>query len=106
MEGGGGGNGTTTTTTTPKKLLKNFILVRLGMILESAPAVIFCLVAEAKGQIYAPSSCCFTSTEARLLIRDGDGGGGGGEREDERVKGSAADTPEKDRGPPPERWKC
>ena len=26
---------------------------------------------------------CFTSTEAKMLIRDGDGGGGGG---DERVK--------------------
>ena len=50
---------------------------------------------------------CFTSTEARLLIRDGEWGGrGGGGRKSE---GSAADTAEKDRrdrGPQPEQWKC
>ena len=47
---------------------------------------------------------CFTSTEARWLIRDGDseGGGGGG---DERVKARPRIPPERDRrdrGPPPE----
>ena len=48
---------------------------------------------------------CFTSTEARWLIRDGNGGGGG----DERVKARPQIPPEKyrrDRGPPPEQWKC
>ena len=35
--------------------------------------------------------CCFTSTEARLLIRDGDGGGGGGGRGQES-EGLTADT--------------
>ena len=43
------------------------------------------------------------STEARLLIRDGDLGWGGGE--DERVKARPRIPPEKDRrdrGPPPE----
>ena len=39
------------------------------------------------------STFCFTSTEARWLIRDGDGGGGG--EGDERVKGSTADTARK-----------
>ena len=42
---------------------------------------------------------CFTSTEARWLIRDGD----------ERVKARPRIPPEKDRrdrGPPPEQWKC
>ena len=50
----------------------------------------------------------FTSTETRLLIRDGGGGGGGGE-EGERVKARPRILPEKDRrerGPPPEQWKC
>ena len=47
---------------------------------------------------------CFTSTEARWLIRD-EGSGGGG---DERVKARPRIPPEKDRrdrGPPPEQWK-
>ena len=42
---------------------------------------------------------CFTSTEARWLIRDGD----------ERVKVQPRIPPEKDwrnRGPLPEQWKC
>ena len=50
---------------------------------------------------------CFTSTETRLLIRDGDGGGGG--EEGERVNARPRIPPEKDRrdcGPPPEQWKC
>ena len=38
--------------------------------------------------------CCFTSTEARLLIRDSGGGGGGGE--DERVKAWPHIPPRKD----------
>ena len=47
---------------------------------------------------------CFTSTEARWLIRDGDRGIG-----DDRVKDRPRIPPEKDRrdrGPPPEQWKC
>ena len=47
---------------------------------------------------------CFTSTEASWLIRDGDRGEG-----DERVKARPRIPPEKDRrdrGPPPEQWKC
>ena len=55
------------------------------------------------------STFCFTSTEARWLIRDGDGGWGGGGEEDERVKARPRIPPEKDRrdrGPPPEQWKC
>ena len=47
---------------------------------------------------------CFTSTEARLLIKDGDRG-----EEGERVKARPRIPPEKDRrdrGPPPEQWKC
>ena len=56
------------------------------------------------------STFCFTSTEARWLVRDGDGGGGGGGGgEDERVKARLRIPPEKDqrdRGPPPEQWKC
>ena len=54
-----------------------------------------------------PLTILFTSTEARLLIRDGDGRGVGGE--DERVKARPRIPPEKDRrdrGPPPEQWKC
>ena len=39
--------------------------------------------------------CCFTSTEARWLIRDGDGGGGGGGGGDERVKARPWIPPEK-----------
>ena len=46
-----------------------------------------------------PGPFCFTSTEARWLIRVGDGGGGGGEV-------STADTARRDRGLPPEQWKC
>ena len=45
---------------------------------------------------------CFTSTDVRLLIRDGGG-------EDERMKARPRIPPEKDRrdrGPPPEQWKC
>ena len=51
-------------------------------------------------------------TEARLLIRDGDGdggGGGGGREADERVKARTripAEKDRRDRGPPPEQWKC
>ena len=48
--------------------------------------------------------CCFMSTEARRLIRDGDRGEG-----DERVKAPPWIPPERDRrdrGPPPEQWKC
>ena len=54
---------------------------------------------------------CFTSTEARWLVRGGDagGGGGGGEKgEYERLKARPRIPPEKDRrdcGPPPEQWK-
>ena len=40
-------------------------------------------------QWYGPGPFCFTTTEARLLIRDGVGGGRGGGRESE---GSTADT--------------
>ena len=50
----------------------------------------------------------FTSTEAKLLISDGDGGGGGGE-ECERVKALPRVPPEKDRRdrrPPPKQRKC
>ena len=50
------------------------------------------------------STFCFTSTEARWLIMDGDRGEG-----DERVKARPRIPPEKDRrdrGPPPEQWKC
>ena len=50
---------------------------------------------------------CFTSTEARWLIRDGDRGRGW--RGDERVKARLRIPPEKDRrdrGPPAEQWKC
>ena len=72
----------------PKKT--NFILGRLGIILESAPAAIFCIVTEAKGQLCVPWSCFFTSTEARWLIRDGDGG-----EEDERVKARPRIRPKK-----------
>ena len=46
-----------------------------------------------------PGPCCFTSTEARLLIRDGDGGGGG--EEGERVKARPRIPPEK---PPQRPW--
>ena len=51
-----------------------------------------------------PCLCCFTSSEARLLIRDGDRG-----EEAERVKARPRIPPEKDRrdhGPPPEQWEC
>ena len=52
----------------------------------------------------------FTSTEAKLLIRDGDGGGGGGEGEEcVRVKARPRVPPEKDRRdrrPPPKQRKC
>ena len=47
-----------------------------------------------------------------MLIGDGGGGGGGGGGEgrgDERVKARPRMPPEKDRrdrGPPPEQWKC
>ena len=45
-----------------------------------------------------------------MHIRDGDRGGGGeGEEGDERVKARPRIPPEKDRrdrGPPPEQWKC
>ena len=54
--------------------------------------------------IVIQKSLCFTSTEARWHIRDGDSGGGGAKSE-----GSLAVPPEKDqrdRGPPPEQWKC
>ena len=40
------------------------------------------------------SSFCFTSTEARWLIRDGDGGGGEGEG-GRKSEGSTADTARK-----------
>ena len=43
------------------------------------------------------------------LLGTGPGGGGGGEEEDERVKARPRTPPEKDRrdrGPPPEQWKC
>ena len=55
---------------------------------------------------------CFTFTEARMLIRDrdGDGGGvGGWGGEGQSVKARPRTPPEKDRrdrGPPPEQWKC
>ena len=52
------------------------------------------------------STFCFTSTEARGLIRDGDGGGG---EDDKRMKARPRILLEKDRrdrGPPPEQWKC
>ena len=68
------------------------------------------VVASVAGNGYGPF--CFTSTEARWLIRDGDGdgvvGGGGGGR-DETVKARPRIPPGKDRrdrGPPPEQWKC
>ena len=51
-----------------------------------------------------PWPFCFTSTEARMVIRDGDRG-----EEDGRVKARPRLLPEKDRrdrGPPPEQWKC
>ena len=51
-----------------------------------------------------PGPFCFTPTEARWLIRDGDRGEG-----DEIVKARPRITAEKtrrDRGPPPEQWKC
>ena len=53
-------------------------------------------------QYLLTSTFCFTSTEARWLIRDGDRGEG-----DERVKARPRIPPEKDRrdrGPPPEQW--
>ena len=46
------------------------------------------------------STFCFTSTEARWLVK---------EEGDERVKARPRIPPEKDRrdrGPPPEQWKC
>ena len=58
------------------------------------------------GQTGVSRPYCFTATEARLLIRDE--GGGAGEV-DERVKARPRIPPEKDRrdrGPPPEQWKC
>ena len=45
--------------------------------------------------------CCLTSTEARWLIRDGGRVGRGRESE-----GSTAEEDRRDRGPPPEQWKC
>ena len=60
--------------------------------------------------VQKPWPYCFTSTEARLLIWDGDGGGGGGGgggEVDERVKARPRIPPKKDRrdrGPPPEQW--
>ena len=60
------------------------------------------------GDIFRSGPFCFTSTEARRLIWDGNGWGcewGG----DERVKARPRIPPEKDRrdrGPPPEQWKC
>ena len=56
-----------------------------------------------------PLPLCFASTEARLLIRDGDGGGGGGGWRGQESEGSTARTDPEDRGgrgPPPEQWKC
>ena len=47
---------------------------------------------------------CLTSTEARVLIRDGDTGA-----RDRESEGSTARTDPVDgggRGPPPEQWKC
>ena len=56
-------------------------------------------------QRYTFLHCCFTSTEARWLIRDGDRVGRGRQSE-----GSTAETVRKkrrdQRGPPPEQWKC
>ena len=56
------------------------------------------------GHLLLSSVCLFTSTEARWLVNDGDRGGRG-----RKSEGSTADTPEedrRDRGPPPEQWKC
>ena len=47
---------------------------------------------------------CLTSTEARMLIRDGDR-----RARDRESEGSTARTDPEDgggRGPPPEQWKC
>ena len=61
------------------------------------------LSSELFGYIYI--YICFTSTEASLFIRDGDRGEG-----DERVKAARPRIPpekdRRDRGPPPEQWKC
>ena len=57
------------------------------------------------GVIFRSGPFCFTSTEARRLLRDGNWRGGG----DERVKARPRIPPEKDRrdrGPPPGQWKC
>ena len=45
-----------------------------------------------------PDSWCFTSTEARWPIRDGDRVGRGRPKPPEKDR--------RDRGPPPEQWKC
>ena len=54
-----------------------------------------------------PGSFCFTSTETRWLIRDGTGtgGGGGGGGRGRKSEGST-EKDRRDRGPPPEQWKC
>ena len=56
-------------------------------------------------RLKSKSTFCFTSTEVRWFIRDGDRGWGGGER----VSGSTVCTDQEDRGgpdPPPEQPKC
>ena len=47
---------------------------------------------------------CFTSIEARGLIRDGDKGGRG--RKSEGRPRIPPEEDRRDRGPPPEQWKC
>ena len=51
------------------------------------------VVASVAGNGYGPF--CFTSTEARWLIRDGDGGDGGGGGEGRKSEGSTADIARK-----------
>ena len=61
---------------------------------ESDPEVFWLLPVMARASVQPESSTfCFTSTEARWLIRDGDGGGGGGGGR--KSEGSKVDTARK-----------